>query len=883
MFHKISKIVLLVLLCLPLKSYSGKILYERRQPPIRDVINGKSRIHTLSRPKVGLVLSGGGARGICQIGILKTLEKYDIPIDLIVGTSMGSVIGGFYAAGYSANDLKKIVHNINWDDLFTDEPKRIDLFLAQKTEVDRYILKIRFNGLSLEWPTSITPGQKILSTISDQLYNASFQAIGNFDSLKIPFRAIATDLISGKRIIIGHGDLAEAIYASTAVPLLFSPLAWGDNKLLVDGGVRSNFAVDVARSFNMDKIILVDNTSPLRSKDKLDAPWEIADQVTTIMAQPKNMEQISLADIVIKPNLDDIGSTDFQKIDLMIEEGERAAEQVVGQLKELAEIKSDAKDKIIYHVETIKPYAVRNSGKSVPEYPLYANYNTSITQQSIRAKVDSLFSYGIYSKVTALLETSQGDTFLVFNKSKNPILNRIEFQGNEIYSDSILLNRITHPLRRTLDYNRLQRDLSSIRDFYRNNEYVLMKFEDAIYDSSDGSLLLIINEGILGDITIYGNDHTADYVIMREFTLKKGDVFRADQIKKGIENIHTTQLFDRVNLNVRLKNGLYNIIIKVEEKKFTLLRLGGKVGTDRGAQGYLELANENFLGIGSKISLLGRAGERDRLLSFNFRLDRIFKSYLTFGLSAYYDRKINLYSIKNKEMGQYKDTRVGARILLGQQLKKLGQMTVEFRIENAKDTTYSETFDYLQNSELRTLTVRSVTDKRNKIAFTTEGIYNEWYWETGNELILEGQEKYTKALVNLEGYYTIHSNHTFHLRGTIGVGDKTLPFSEFFRIGGLHNFIGLYDYEYFGRQIIIANLEYRYKLPFKVISDAYIAFRYDLGGIWEIPDLVLESEHFFHGIGSWFGIDTILGPLYIGYGDTSINRGLFYFSLGYNF
>jgi len=665
--------------------------------------------------------------------------------------------------------------------------------------------------------------------------------------------------------------------------LLFSPLAWGEDKLLVDGGLRSNFAVDVARSLGMDKIIVVDNTSPLRNKDKLEAPWEIADQVTTIMAQSNNDEQISLADIVIKPNIENIGSTDFDKINLMIEEGEKAVDEIANVLYNITAFDTSEEDTNRHYIDKIKHYAIVMDSNNNREYVSNDQYNRKMSVQLIRNEVDSLFTEGVYSHVSASLDETEGKTFLTYTKSENPELNSVEFRGNKIYPDSILFAKFSHQFGSILNYNILYKDLTAIKDFYRLNGYVLMQYQDIVFDKSTGCLVLLMNEGIVDSIVIEGNDHTANFVVLREFTLKEGDVFRSELIQKGIDNVHATQLFDRVNANVDIENGSYKVIIKVEEKSFTLLRLGGKAGIDRGAQGYLELAHENFLGIGSKISFLARAGERDRLLSFNYRLDRIFESFLTFGISGYYDRKINLYSIENQEMGEYKENRLGLRIMLGQQLKKLGQMTVELRFENVKDSTYSGTFDYLQSSELRTLAIRSVTDKRDKIAFTTEGIYNVWFWETGNELILEGQEKYTKASVNIEGYYTYLSRHTFHIRGFVGVGDKTLPFSEFFRIGGLHDFIGLYEYEYFGRQVVLANLEYRYKLPFRVISDAYITLRYDIGGIWEIPDLVLESEYFFHGIGGWFGIDTVLGPLYLGYGDTSKNRGLFYLSLGYDF
>ena len=878
MFRQVYTKAISIILFYTFLSFAGEEIYEREQPAIQSLVIEKKHVLEQGSPKIALVLSGGGARGLTQIGVLKGLEKYNIPISLIIGTSMGSVVGGFYAAGYSAKELEKIVKQVNWDDLFTDETEREDLFLPQKVEQDRYILKIHFNKWKPIWPTSITPGQKILSKISDLLYSASYQAVNDFDYLKIPFRAVATDLISGQRVVIGEGDLAEAIYASTAVPLLFSPLSWKEDRLLVDGGLMSNFAVDVAKSLGVDKVIVVDNTSPLRNQDNLKAPWEIADQVTTIMMQFKNEAQMQLANIVIIPELPDIGNTDFDKIDIMIKAGEEAVDQYANQLRSLVFVDSLNPDTNSYNILGFEENSNSQWDQEKCE-PLYATKCNKITRHEIKEDVDMIFSHGIFKKVSASIR----DSMLVYTLHENPNYYGIEFRRNQIYPDSVLDSHISHPLGSALNYSLIGEDLHDIKEYYRQHGYALMNYDSIKINEKNGILIVYINEGIIDKIQIEGNENTADFVILREFPLKENEVFNANLIRRGIENIHATQLFERVNANLRVFNGSYILVLKVEEKKFPILRMGGQVGTDRGAQGYLELADENFLAIGSKLSILGRAGERDRLIMMNFRWDRVFKSYLTLGISGYYDRKINLYSERNRNIGEYKETRLGVRLIVGQQLRKLGQMTVELRLENINDTTYSGQFSDLQNSEIRTFTIRSITDKRDKITFTNNGIYNIWYWESGSEQLLDSQEKYMKAFVNLEGYYTYWFNHTFHVKGAIGVGDKTLPFSEFFRIGGLNSFIGLHDYEFVGRQIIFTNLEYRYKLPFKILSDTYIALRYDIGGVWKTPDLILDGEDFFYGFGSWIGIDTILGPLIIGYGDTNINRGVFYFSLGYDF
>jgi NTE family protein len=882
-FSKIYCLLLITNLVLGscLNVYGGSI-YTQKHPALYSYVTNRYPDNQLTRKRLGLVLSGGGARGISHIGVLRKLEAYNLPIDLIVGTSMGSVIGGFYAAGLSTDELEKMIRNIDWNSIYRDETERENLFIGQKVEQDRYLLNIRFDGFKAYLPTSFTSGQKILSIITNELYLTNYQAVYNFDNLKIPFRAIATDLISGNRMVINEGPLAEAIYASTAVPLLFSPVVKND-MLLVDGGLSSNFAVDAARAMGMDAVIVVDITSPLRNINELQAPWEIADQVTTIMMQSTNAEQIQMADIIVKPHLEGIGSTEFDKIDLMIEAGEKAVDQVIKQINTLLKRKITESAPNNFRFASCV-HKIFDLGR---EMSLIENRSSNSVKtckiSHIKEDVDELFLEGNYNKIEASVDTTETDSILVYSLYRNAQLKDIQILGNTKFVDSLIISKISHPFEQPLNFIIIKEDLIAIENLYKSNGYALIQFNRIDFNDSTGILTIEIDEGIVGKIEIEGNEHTNKFVILREFPLKEKQVFTTHLVKSGIENIYNTQLFEKVSVNPIPTNNQHTILIKVEEKKFTILRLGGKVGSERGAQGYLELGNENVLGMGNKLSLLGRFGVRDNTVSLNFRTDRIFKSFITIGFNTYWDFKINPYIRANKKIGEYKEERFGGKVIFGQQLQKLGQMSIELRLENVKDKLNSGSFANQQNSELRTITIRSLTDRRDKIAFTNEGIYNNWYWESGNESFLKGQEKFTKVYVNLEAFYTYWIKHTFHIRGVIGIADKTLPFSEYFRIGGLGSFMGLHNFEYFGKQVIFANLEYRYKIPKKIIWDTYLGFRYDIGGIWETPDLVLKSEDFFNGMGAWIGWDTILGPLIFGYGNASLREGIFYASLGYNF
>ena len=884
--HHYYTILISIFMVLP-QSY-GQVLYEREQTDLFSSIGKLYSEKDRHRIKVGLVLSGGGARGITHIGVLRGFEKYNIPIDLIVGTSIGSVIGGFYAAGLPVNQVEESMKSIDWDDMFRDDTDRQNLFVGQKAINDRYLVSIRFDDMRAYIPTSLTSGQKILSIITEQLYKTDFPAVYNFDELKIPFRAIATDLISGQRMVIGKGDLAEAINASVAVPLLFSPVVW-DQMLLVDGGLTANFAVDEAKSLGMDVVILVDSTSPLRERDELQAPWEIADQVTSIMQQSTNEEQKNLADLVIKPDIIGIGSTDFDKIDEMIIQGELAVDNLATQLYALTESNNSEEPQVSFQYDRFDlNSSYMPDSENVSNY-LYAENKNSITMTMMKNDINNLFSRGIYQSVKASIDTSGPESVLEYLLDANDVLKSISFENNTLFADSILNNMLNNQLNQPLNYNFLRQGLNEVKQMYRSKGYALIHVRGTQFDPSSGELTVNIKEGIISDIRIEGNEISNDFIILREFPVKKNDIYNSKMVKKGIDDIYNTQLFDKVSINIDLNDDNAVLIIKVAEKKNIVLRLGGKIGTERGAQIYAEWANENFLGNAYKLNLNGRYGEMERHIGFNYRADRVFESLLTVSFRAYYDWKRFPLHVEDEKTGEFKEERRGAKLGLGLQLKKLGQISIEIRLENVKDAPYAGNLTedqkqrVTQSSELRTLSVKSVTDKRDNLPFTRSGIYNVWFWETANERIAQGQEKYTKAYVNLEGFYTYWERHTFHFRGLIGIGDNTLPFSEWFRIGGLLDFIGLHEYEYFGRQVIMANFEYRFLLPLKIISDTYLGFRYDIGGVWETPDLVLKSEDFFSGFGGWIGFNTLLGPIFFGYGKASNRSGIYYVSLGYSF
>ncbi len=290
------------------------------------------------RPKIGLVLSGGGARGLAHIGILKVLEKNNIPIDYIVGTSMGSIIGGLYAIGLSPEEIELGVQGIAWDKVFSDVSSREYITFRRKHQ-DLEFFNIRRIGITkngLEISPGLIEGQ-LIELALDRLAYPGFH-IDNYDDLKIPYRAVASDLENGEPYIIDHGNLAKTMRASMSIPGVLPPITI-DNKLLIDGGIGNNIPIDVARSLGADIVIVVDVSAPLEEKEKIKSALDITAQLTNILTRriaDYQLNTLTDRDILITPAISEYSSADFILYNELIDAGTTAANESIEQLKKLS-------------------------------------------------------------------------------------------------------------------------------------------------------------------------------------------------------------------------------------------------------------------------------------------------------------------------------------------------------------------------------------------------------------------------------------------------------------------------------------------------------------------------------------------------------------------
>ena len=287
------------------------------------------------RPKIGLVLGGGGAKGAAHIGVLKVLEEQKIPVDYIAGTSMGAIVAALYASGLSAGELEKVITAIDWTDVFSGDPDRRDIDYRRKQEDYDHLtrLSVGIKDGKVVMPKGLIKDQKVNVLFETLMLHTS--GIDDFDKLPIPYRAVAADLETGEMVVLKGGRLADAARASMSVPGAFPPIEL-NGRLLIDGGIVRNVPVDIVREMGADIIICVDVDKPMATRKELGGSLSILNQMIDIMMKKNVRDQVKTLgpqDVYINPELGELGSGDFDKAAEIARLGEKAAREKIDSLK----------------------------------------------------------------------------------------------------------------------------------------------------------------------------------------------------------------------------------------------------------------------------------------------------------------------------------------------------------------------------------------------------------------------------------------------------------------------------------------------------------------------------------------------------------------------
>ncbi len=294
---------------------------------------------SLKRPKIGLVLSGGGAKGMAHIGVLKALETYGIKPDFIGGTSMGAIVGSMYAAGYSADQIDSLFHKIAFDDILYNRFDRKYLNAFEKERGKRFIINFPFSttNMSVQLPSGLSDSQRMFNLLAESLLPVS--DVSDFSKLSTPFICMSTDIVTGRQVLFNSGYLPEAVNASALLPSVYKPIDAG-YKLLLDGGIVNNYPVQEVRDLGADFIIGSDVQGEILPKDKIKNMADILDQIIGFGMYKEMPLKKTLTDLYIRPNISGIGITDFEKIDTVIARGKRATLNKLRSLPGIERLKS---------------------------------------------------------------------------------------------------------------------------------------------------------------------------------------------------------------------------------------------------------------------------------------------------------------------------------------------------------------------------------------------------------------------------------------------------------------------------------------------------------------------------------------------------------------
>ena len=400
---------------------------------------------TTKRPKIGLVLSGGGAKGFAHIGVLKVLEEAGVKVDYIAGTSMGAVIGGLYASGYSATQIDSIFYNTDFDELLQDYIPRSSKSFYEKRNDQMYALTLPFDKLKIGVPIALSKGMYNYNLLSKLTHKV--RHVRDFNKLPIPFLCIATDIEKGEQVILKEGYLAQAMLASSAFPSLFSPVEI-DGKLLIDGGVVNNYPVEEIRKMGADIVIGVDVQDDLKDRNSLKDATRILVQITNLDMIKIMKDKQKLTDIYIKPEVSDYGVISFNEGQEIVKKGEEAAFGFSQQLKKLADTTIVYKlnevkvKKDFLQVKSISINKLDNYTRAYVLGKLRFNNGKKITYEDLKTGINNINATQNFSRISYTLESKENEDELKLSLTENPTKTFLKFglHYDGLYKSAVLAN-----------------------------------------------------------------------------------------------------------------------------------------------------------------------------------------------------------------------------------------------------------------------------------------------------------------------------------------------------------------------------------------------------------------------------------------------------------
>ena len=451
--------------------------------------------------KIGLVLSGGGAKGLAHIGVLKVIDSLGVKVDYVAGTSMGAIIGALYASGYSGNQLDSIFKKINFDNIINDNLPRASKAFYERDSDEKYTIKLPFNNFKISLPSALSRGQNTYNLLSRLTLHVN--EIDNFNELPIPFFCIATNIETGQPVMLDKGNLVQSVMASGALPSIFQPVIIND-QILTDGGVVNNYPIDELRAKGMGVIIGVDVQDELMDREKLTSAPEVLLQINNFRTIKAMELKAPKTDIYIKPDIKEFNVVSFSEGVQIIETGRQAAINKVEALQAL--IKKDANEKIkpkikIQPQDSIVINSLSLAGKN--------SYTRAYILGKLKLKLNKKVSYKDFNKgVNNLVATNNFDSFQYeFKKTKGK-------EGYDLFA-TLIETKNTAFLKAGVHYD----------DLYKSALLINLTKKHLLFDNDVASLDLILGDNVR---------YNFEYLIDKGFYWSIGLKSRYQQFHKNI-------------------------------------------------------------------------------------------------------------------------------------------------------------------------------------------------------------------------------------------------------------------------------------------------------------------------------------------------------------
>jgi len=762
------------------------------------------------------------------------------------------------------------------------------------------MLSLRLDGLKPIFPKSLNSGLRGANFLNLLSVNAPIQATDNYDNLRFLYRAVSTDLVNGRQVLLDKGPLSLSMQASSSVTLLLPPVK-SDTLLLVDGGLVANIPVKETRKLGADIVIACNAVSPLYSESELNYPWVIADQLISIPMQIINEQQLEEADFIIQPELPEIKNTDFNNIGNLIDKGYNAA------LQNMHFIESEFKRQFMKNLSSDEIFYSKVVVKEAPPGMTYELMSTlskldSISNKELLYHIWKYQSTGQYKDIFAEVEVGSNASFLTIKTFENLEVKYCDYSGISLIEGETITPKFVALMGKPYNPNAVYEVLLSVLREYRAKGFIAARIEKVEFDESTQTLNVSINEGKIFKITVNGNAKTNEQIIYREFPIKTGEPLLSTIAEKGLTNLRSTNLFEQIEIGVD-KNGEENELkIKVLERPSSIVRFGMRIDNENFTQLSFDIRDENVYGTGTELGAIFSGGLRNRSYILEHRANRVFDSYLTYKIRAFYEfSDVNVYKydsakahnrFSRSKTGEYRQIYYGGSFGIGTQVGRFGNLLIEGKYQRDEIKNKSNYFETAYKDNISSLRVSLSIDSQNQYPYPTEGFLVKAFYETA-QTALGGDIGYTKIFFDYKSISTLHNSlHTISFRTMIGFADETLPLSQQFSFGGQNSFYGFRDDEFRGRQIFTASLEYRYKLPIKLFFDTYLKTRYDLGSIWNEREQIRFND-LRHGVGLSLAFDTPIGPADFSVGKSFYlkdaipknkivwGQTFFYFTIGY--